>query len=108
MAEYVVSGARLKCTMGTIPASLLVPIPKSLTINGKNVATATDCIPYVNVGCFGKCNIVPTAPKPCTPAGVWVNTSTKVSVDMIPALTEKSKMICPCGAGVISIQSSGQ
>lgn len=108
MAEYIVSGARLQCTMGTTPATLNVPVPKPLTIDGKNVATAVDCVPFVNIGCFGKCNVVPTVPKPCTPAGAWVNTSTKVSVGMIPALTKKSKMICPCGAGVISIQSSGQ
>ena len=108
MKEYVVSGARLKCTFGTTPATLNVPIPRTLKINGKNVANQMDCIPIVNVGCFGKCNMVPTAPKPCTPAGYWVNTSTKVSVDGMPALTTDSNMICTCGAGLISIESSGQ
>ena len=108
MADYVVSGARLKCTFGTVPATLNVPVPKPLTIEGKNVATSTDCIPLVNIGCFGKCNVVPAAPKPCTPAGMWVNTSTKVSVGMMPVLTTDSKMICTCGAGMITIESSGQ
>lgn len=108
MGDYVVSGAKLKCTFGTTPATLNVPIPKPLKINGKNVATQTDCIPYVNIGCFGKCNVVPSAPKPCTPAGVWVNTSTRVSAGGMPVLTKDSNMICTCGAGMISIQNPGQ
>lgn len=108
MADYVVSGAKIKCTFGTTLATLNVPIPKPLQIEGKNVATATDCIPMVNIGCFGKCNVVPSAPKPCTPAGVWVNTSRDVKVGMVPALTDESKMICTCGAGIITISSSGQ
>lgn len=108
MAEYVVSGARLKCSMGTVPATLNVVVPKPLKINGKNVATQTDCVPLVNIGCFGKCNVVPAAPKPCTPAGAWIKTSTKVSAMAMPVLTTDSKMICTCGAGVITIESSGQ
>lgn len=107
MAEYVVSGARLKCTFGTTPATLNVPVPKPLVINGKNVATQIDCVPIVNVGCFGKCNMVPAAPKPCTPSGVWVNTSKEVSVGGAAALTTDSNMVCVCGAGLISIESSG-
>ncbi|MBQ2746019.1 MAG: DUF4280 domain-containing protein [Lachnospiraceae bacterium] len=108
MEEYVVSGARIKCTFGTTPATLNVPVPKTLKISGKNVATQIDCVPLVNIGSFGKCNVVPAAPKPCTPAGCWMNTSTKVSVDGMPALTTDSNMICTCGAGLISIESSGQ
>jgi len=109
MADYVVSGAKLKCTMGTISAPLIA-LPKGVSMDGKPVATMTDCIPYVNIGCFGKCNVVPTAPKPCTPAGVWMNTSKDLKVNEIPALTEDSCMICPLGlgAGIITIKSTGQ
>lgn len=108
MSDYVVSGAKLSCPMGTNSASLTV-IPKGVMIDGKAVATMADCAPYVNIGCFGKCNVVPSAPKPCTPAGVWMNVSTKVKVNNIPVLTSDSCMICPLGlgAGIIKINSTG-
>lgn len=108
MSEYVVSGARLSCSFGTTPANLNVVIPKGVTINNKNIATIADCIPYVNIGCFGKCNVVPAAPKPCTPCGAWMNFSPTVRATEIPVLTKDSIMICPAGGGVISIKSSGQ
>lgn len=109
MAEYVVSGAKLSCTMGTNPAPLNV-IPKGVFINNKPVACMVDSVPYVNIGCFGKCNVVPAAPKPCTPTGVWMNTSSKVTVNGIPALTTDSCILCPLGlgAGIIKVKSSGQ
>lgn len=108
MADYVVSGAKLGCTMGTVQASLNV-IPKGVFMDGKAVATMADCAPYVNIGCFGKCNVVPAAPKPCTPGGVWMNTSRDLKINEIPALTSDSCMICPLGlgAGVITIKSTG-
>ena len=108
MSDYVVSGAKLSCTMGTTPATLNV-IPKGVFMDNKAVATMTDSIPYVNIGCFGKCNVVPSAPKPCTPAGVWMNTSTKLKINEIPALTSDSCILCPLGlgAGIIKIKSTG-
>ena len=108
MSEYVVAGARLKCSFGTVPATLNVPIPKGVTINHKNMATMVDSIPYVNIGCFGKCNVVPSAPKPCTPCGVWMNTSPTVKATEIPVLTKDSCIICPAGGGMITITDSGQ
>lgn len=108
MAEYVVSGAKLKCTFGTTPASLNVVKPKGVTINDKQIATMADSVPFVNIGCFGKCNVVPTAPKPCTPGGVWMNTSPTVRASEIPVLTEDSCIICQAGGGEITIINSGQ
>lgn len=108
MSDYVVSGAQLTCPLGTNPATLNV-IPKGVFFDGKAVATMADCIPFVNIGCFGKCNVVPAVPKPCTPAGVWINVSNKLKVNEIPALTSDSCMVCPLGlgAGVIRIKSTG-
>lgn len=108
MAEYVTHGAKLKCTFGTTPSTLNVPIPKGAEINNKNMATMVDSIPIVNIGCFGKCNVVPAAPKPCTPCGVWMNTSPNVKESEIPVLTKDSCIICPAGGGIISITDSGQ
>ncbi len=108
MAEYVVSGARISCTFGTTPATLNVVVPKGVTLGGKNIATSVDCVPLVNIGCFGKCNVVPAAPKPCTPGGVWMNTSMTVKACEIPVLTKDSCMMCAAGGGMISIKSSGQ
>lgn len=101
--KYVVSGAKLKCTLGTEEAVLNVVVPKTLTIEGKYVATQTDCIPLVNIGCFGTCMTSPDEPKPCTPEGYWANVSDKVTVDGAPALTIKSNMVCTMGKGIISI-----
>ena len=108
MAEYVVSGAKLKCTFGTIPASLNVVKPKGVSINDKQIATMEDSVPIVNIGCFGKCNVVPTAPKPCMPEGVWMNISPTVRASEIPVLTENSCIICLAGGGEITITDSGQ
>ena len=108
MADYLVSGAKLKCTFGTVPGNLNVVVPNGVTIGGKNIATMTDCIPMVNIGCFGKCNLVPAAPKPCTPAGVWMNTNNNTVVNEIPTLTKDSYMICMAGGGKISPITTGQ
>lgn len=108
MADYLVSGAQLKCTFGTVPANLTVPIPNGVTINGKNVATATDMVPMLNIGCFGKCNVVPAAPKPCTPVGAWLNVNTSSVTNEIPMLTKESYIICTAGGGKISPTTTGQ
>ncbi|MBQ3544179.1 MAG: DUF4280 domain-containing protein [Lachnospiraceae bacterium] len=108
MSDYIVSGAKLSCPMGTNTATLNV-IPKGVYMNDKAVATMADSIPFVNIGCFGKCNVVPSAPKPCTPTGVWMNVSKDVKVNGIPVLTSDSCIICPLGlgAGMITIKSTG-
>ena len=108
MADYLVSGARLQCSFGTVPANLNVPVPNGVTINNKNVATAVDVVPMVNIGCFGKCNVVPAAPKPCTPAGTWLNAKTSAVTNEIPMLTKDSYMICMAGGGKISPMTTGQ
>lgn len=104
MSNFVVDGTKLQCTMGTESAELKTSAPRSFSIGGKDVATAKDCIPYINIGCFGKCNAVPHETKPCTPTGVWINTCDMLTVDDAPALTDKSQMICACGGGLISVQ----
>lgn len=106
MSAFVVDGTKLQCTMGTEPAELKVSARRSTSIGGKSVATAQDCIPYINIGCFGKCKAIHQGLKPCTPAGTWENTNKKLEVDDAQALTEKSRMVCVCGGGLISIQGA--
>ena len=56
MTKLVVNGARLKCSFGTTPSSLVV-IPKGTPtiIEGQPVATIMDHAPIANIPPFGMC-----------------------------------------------------
>ena len=101
--EYVVSGTSLECTFGTKESTLNVVVPKALIINDKYVATQTDCLPLLNIGSFGMCLANPDRVRECNPSGCWINVSNELTVDGVPALTRKSKMICTTACGEISI-----
>ena len=107
MAEYVVSGASLDCTLGTASSSLSVT-PHNVKLAGKDRGNISDATPFENVSPFGNCLIVPSAPKPCVPGcSIWIAGKSDVLVAGMPALLDSDITICPIG-GVISISASGQ
>ena len=53
--SYVVNGAKVSCTMGTVDVPLRTTPGRRVKLKGKDRANIMDCIPYVNVGPFGVC-----------------------------------------------------
>ena len=94
--SYVVNGAKVSCTMGTVDVPLRTTPGRRVKLKGKDRANIMDCIPYVNVGPFGVCK---TTHLPCTPA---------CAVGGMPALLNKSMAVCPVGAGMLKIKDDGQ
>ncbi len=103
---YVVNGAKVKCTMGTIDAPLRVLPSRRVQVRGKAKANILDCKPMINVGPFGVCKMTHV---PCVPACVvWLNGKMDVLVQGAPALLNKSVAICPVGAGILKLKNDGQ
>jgi hypothetical protein len=121
VAKLVVSGAKLKCSQGTSPASLTV-LPTNGTDAGDPAATVDDYVPMVNVASFGMCQTqanpqvaaATTAaqgvltPMPCVPlvTSAWSPGSSDVTVNEKKALTDDSKCNCTW-SGSIEITSAG-
>jgi hypothetical protein len=122
MAQCVVSGAGLLCTMGLAPSSLLVIDPTRPIVEGRPAAAITDVAPLVNIPPFGMCQSLanPTVaaataaalgvltPMPCipVPVGPWVPGAPTVLVGGMPAVSQPSKCMCAYG-GVISVTMPG-
>ncbi len=103
---YVVSGAKINCTMGTVKAPLKVLPTRRVKVKGKLKANMLDNLPYVNVGPFGVCKITKL---PCTPACTpWLNSKTNVLVQGVPALMEHAVSVCMAGGGVLKFEDNGQ
>jgi len=124
MGKCVCSGAKISCSFGSGPKSLMVlPINQTLTATVKPIATIIDIIPILNIPPFGTCIsvanpmvIAATAaalgvltPQPCIPVPVmpWSPASTKVKIRSNPAVIDSSKTMC-AWAGQISIVDPGQ
>lgn len=122
MAVPVVSGAKLLCTMGTAPCSLVVLPSSKVMIENMPAATIMDFVPMTNITGFGNC-ITPSnptvaaataaalgvlTPMPCIPAipAPWVPGSPTVLVGNMPALNSTSRCTCAFG-GSISIVDPG-
>lgn len=120
--EYVCTGAKLRCTMGT-GQSTLKATPKNVILDGKNQANIADYVSMVNVPGFGKCRSLgypPTAsataahhghltPMPCVPGTCpkWSAVDANSIVSGEPALLKQATLRCSYG-GTISIVNSGQ
>ena len=104
--SFVVNGAKVSCSMGSVEVPLRTTPGRSVKLRGKDRANIADCIPLVNVGPFGVCK---TTTMPCVPAcAMWLNGKNDVLVNGMPALLDKSKAICPVGAGILKIEDDGQ
>jgi Domain of unknown function (DUF4280) len=119
--KLVVLGAKLKCTQGLAPGSLVV-LPGIATADDKPLATVDDFVPLVNIQAFGMCQApsnpqvaAATAaamgvltPQPCIPvvAAPWSPGSSISEYSGKAALTDDSTCNC-MWSGQISITDSG-
>lgn len=125
MADFVVDGALLECSMTfppKTPGKLTVLPTGRVTAGDKPVATIMDNKPMVNIASFGVCNdsmnptvIAATAsasgvhtPAACNPLpiGPWTPGSSKTMIGNLPALTKDST--CKCYTATIKITMEGQ
>jgi hypothetical protein len=123
MAKLVVTGAKLKCSFGNAPGTLMVLPVNRVTAGANPVANVMDNKPMVNIMPFGMCSSMANpqvaaataaalgvlTPMPCIPVTVapWSPGSPTVKVGNMPALNDTSKCQCTWG-GIIEIQDSGQ
>lgn len=122
MANFVTTGALMKCTFGVAPSTLNVIRP-TIMIAGKPAATIMDFAPFANIPTFGMCSApsnpaviattaaalgVPT-PAPCIPNTIapWLPGNSKVLIQNQPALMDDCKCMCLWG-GSVSITFAGQ
>ena len=97
--DYVVQGAKVKCSLGTTMCCLNVLQGHGVTYQGKQVLNANDHLPIMNFTTFGVC-----INKPCVPATprAWRFCNEDYLIDGAPALTTDSMCVCTLG-GIISI-----
>lgn len=123
MAKCVCSGAKIACSFGAGPKSMLVlPLNRTLTANTKPIANCLDIIPFVNIPAFGNClspanpmnwkmaGPVPVfIPSSCIPIPVapWAPAAKKTKLANSPVVLANSKTAC-AWAGSISITNPGQ
>ena len=123
MGKAVVSGAVLQCSMGASPGSLtVVPPGGRVTADQMPVATVMDFAPTTNIAPFGMCTTLSNpqvasatsaaqgvlTPQPCIPVTTspWQPGSAKVTIGMLPALTDSSTCMCMWG-GTITVKQAG-
>jgi DNA/RNA non-specific endonuclease/Pretoxin HINT domain/Domain of unknown function (DUF4280) len=109
--EYVVSGALLHCSQGTVPG-LFTATPRTTKVMGMVVGTALDKAPLVNIPSFGICQKLTQAaggtPVPCVPAcAAWQKTYT-ASMGGAKPLLKMSCATCTAGQGKVEFMMSGQ
>lgn len=123
MAKCVCSGAKIACSFGSGPKSMLVlPLNRTLTANTKPIANCLDIIPFVNIPAFGNClspanpmnwkmaGPVPVfIPSSCIPIPVapWAPAAKKTKLANSPVVLANSKTAC-AWAGSISVTNPGQ
>jgi hypothetical protein len=123
MSQFVVTGASLQCTFGTVPSAFIATNAPAIICGGKPMGVLSDGAPGVNIMPFGMCTslanpVVAAAtaaalgvltPQPCLPAssGNWIPESSKVLGGSTPCLTMGCKLMCMYG-GVINVTNSGQ
>ena len=107
--KFVVAGATLKCSLGTKPGKLIIPMPRKEKLIDKSVANIMDCtslnIPPVS---FGLCTAT-SPPKPCTPTCIkWLSGKCNAKAAKQEALLDSSVVACVAGGGMIEITDCGQ
>ena len=109
--EYVVNGALLQCSQGTVPMPFKT-LPRTTKVGGLVAGNALDVLPLVNIPSFVICQkltqMAGGTPTPCTPAPtIWQDTY-PVKVGKANALLVRSCINCPVGQGKIEFLTSGQ
>ncbi len=122
MANLVIAGALLSCSMGTAPTALVVT-SNTTVLSTLPAATIMDYAPLTNIPTFVMCasttnptTIAATAAASgvytqgaCIPAcaAPWSPGASKTMIGSFPALTDSCKCTCSYG-GSISISFAGQ
>lgn len=123
MAMHVCAGAILQCSCGAAPSPLQVPPANRMLAVKVVAANIMDHKPLLNIMPFAVCTSPanPTVaaasaaalgvltPMPCLPATAspWIPGAPTVLLGGVPALDERSKLVCNWG-GVISVVFAGQ
>jgi hypothetical protein len=118
MAQPVVMGDNLMCTMGAAPAPITVLPTNRVMVENKPMANIMDHVPFVNIMTFGVCMSLSNpataaltaaafgvlTPGPCTPttSTPWIPGVPTVMLANMPALNSTSKCVCMFG-GQISV-----
>lgn len=104
--SYVVHGATLQCSHGSLINELQLPIGHGVFIKWKKQANTSDYKSMYNILSFGLCSVIRA---PCIPAVMmnWLNGKEDVIIEEDTALLNTSIAICSCG-GIISIIDDGQ
>lgn len=107
--SYVVTGAKMKCILGSMSSTLVVTPGRNVMLKGKPKANIGDCKPMVNITPFGMCAKM-SPPVPCTPAcaGMWIGGKADTLVQGQPALLSNAMIVCSAGGGVIKLENDGQ
>ena len=123
MPLQVCMGAKMQCSFGAAPSSLVVLPKNKVFTDQKPDANIMDHIPMVNIMPFGMCSaptnpvvIAATAAKlgvftpaaciPATPAP-WVTGAPTVLLAFMPTLDNVSKLMCTW-AGIIQFTDAGE
>ena len=124
MAQPVVTGATIQCTMALPPGmgSFTATNQMTVKIGGQTAGTIADTAPMVNVGSCGMCTSMANpqvasataaalgvlTPMPCVPSpmGTWIGCTAPL-VGGIPALNTDGTLMCAYG-GTVRIVFSGQ
>lgn len=124
-ASYIVRGAKMRCSCGSHPRRINLPVSHGSYVEDKPMMNEADSRLLVNIEDFGICNS-PANPnnaiiyliaedkstisgKKCCPVILsnWINTQEKTKVEGKAALTTQSQLICALG-GIIGFTSDGQ
>lgn len=115
--SYVVEGAILKCKFGDGSSSLSLPVHHRIYIKDIPQANVSDHVVPLNFESFGICSCMANpavqasqAKKaPCIPVinSSWINGKEDTLIDEVPALLNKSTLMCMYG-GLITIEDDGQ
>lgn len=109
--EYVVTGALMKCSEGTVPMPFNAT-PRTSKIMGLKAGNELDIAPMVNIPSFIICKkltqMANGVPTPCAPVvSQWQDTYV-AKVGGGKALLKKSCIQCTLGQGKIEFMTSGQ
>lgn len=115
-------GAKMKCSFGLVPNSLM-PTPKTVMTSNMMAANIMDHVPITNIPSFGMCLSIANpavagataaalgvfSPMPCVPVtpAPWVTGSLTTQICNSAALNNTSTLNCVWG-GVIMFVNPGQ
>jgi len=109
--EYVITGALLKCSQGTVPMPFMAT-PRTTKIAGLLVGNALDKAPLLNIPSFVICQkltqMAGGTPTPCVPQPTKWQDTYPARVGGAEALLFRSCITCPLGQGKIEFMTSGQ